>query len=273
MAALAATLLLAVSSPYMQHWEAANHQAIARVHSSKDRAAQFKTFAQTQRQLARMQAQHVTVATDARRVVEKILADNKTFRLRSAVQRPASRSWFDRLTAWLGERWRALMDALFGHVSLSSATSVAIGDLFLGLAMLGFVLLVGRIVVQYAGRSTPNDRAQPVDTTQDPATLFARACREADEQRYQAGITTIFAAALCLLDRRGLLQGMPSQTVGQLRRAVRRSDTVAAEPFEALCVLLTQTLYADVPAGSEQWTRARSAYEQLRRGEARTDAA
>ncbi|MDP9016798.1 MAG: DUF4129 domain-containing protein [Candidatus Eremiobacteraeota bacterium] len=272
-AALAAAFLLAVTGPYLQHWEAANHQTIARVHSAKERDARRRTFAQTQHALSRLQAQHVVQAADARRVVETILADHKTFRLHTATQKPAPQSWFDRLTAWLGERWRALMDALFGRVKFSSGAGVAIGDVFLLLAMLGFVLLVGRIIVRYAGRSSINDGAHSVDLTQDPGTLFSRACREAEEERYRVAITTVFAAAVCLLDRRGLLRGVPSETVGQLRRAVSSSSNAAAEPFATLCALLTQTIYADEQAGPQDWARAQSAYEQLRRSEVRTDAA
>jgi len=108
----------------------------------------------------------------------------------------------------------------------------------------------------------------------DEDELGSRFCEQrAREQRIGSAIETSFAAALCLLGRRGLLRDSSTQTVGQLRRTVRRSGSPASEPFGILCALLTPTIYADAPVNWNDWERARAAYEQLVRSAERADAA
>lgn len=257
-AGAAAVLAVALAgAPQTQQWIAANRQSIAHVRDANERKARERIFAETVRELARERsAPQLHAAPDAAAVARSILRQSRVYRFGN-VQKAPPRTWWDRLTDWIGARWRAIAAALFEHARLPGGTGVALGDILLGLAVGGFLFLVARVAWQYARPSVHGSAALAAAQTPDANVLFERAQRAAQSGRYTESITTIFGAALCELQRTGLLGDDPGQTVGELRRRVRRKE------FDVLASAVTLAVYADAALGSSDWERAREAYLAL----------
>ncbi|MFN2528401.1 MAG: DUF4129 domain-containing protein [Candidatus Baltobacteraceae bacterium] len=263
-AALAAAL---APGPQVDRWVGANRQSISRIHKAKERKARERMFAQSVRDFAALRAAAPPrTGANAARTAQMILSNHRLYRF-ERVQKTGPKTWWDRLTGWTAQRWRAIVKALFKDMHVSRGASLAFGDILLASATAAFLFVVVRLMWHYGRRSS----VSPLDETQvalaNPGALYARAERAAQSGRYGESVTTIFAAALCALHRRGLPAGEQGETVGELRRRVHRSE------FDVLARAVTMAVYADATPGSHDWERARDAYRALVSGAEADDAA
>jgi len=265
---IAATLAVALASgPQVKRWVDANRQSISRVHNAKERKARERMFAQSAREFVAMQAAAPPrKGANAARTARAILSNRRLYRF-GEVQKAAPKTWWDRLTEWAAQRWRAIVNALFKNVHVSRDASVAFGDILLASAIAAFLFFVVRLAWHYGRRSSVSTPEQKQAAFANPSALYAQAERAAHHGHYGESVTTIFAAAVCALQRQGLAVGEQSKTVGELRRRVHRSE------FDVLARAVTMAVYADATVGPADWEGARDAYRSLFSGEGADDAA
>ncbi|MBC5815278.1 MAG: hypothetical protein GIW97_01945 [Candidatus Eremiobacteraeota bacterium] len=265
---IAAALAVALASgPQVERWVDANRQSSGRIHNAKERKARERIFAQSERDFVKMQAAAPPrTGANAARTAQSILSNHRLYRF-GEVQKAAPKTWWDRLTEWTAARWRAIVNALFKNVHVSRAASVAFGDILLASAIAAFLFFVVRLAWHYGRRTSGTSFEQNQVAFANPSALYAQAERAAQSGRYGESVTTIFAAALCALQRRGLAVGEQSKTVGELRRRVHRSE------FDVLARAVTMAVYADAAVGPQDWEHARDAYRSLVSGGEADDAA
>ncbi|MDP9025397.1 MAG: hypothetical protein M3N13_08495 [Candidatus Eremiobacteraeota bacterium] len=255
---IAAALAVALAAdPQVERWVDANRQSISRIHNAKERKARERVFAQSVRDFAALKAAPPPrTGANALQSAKAILANHRLYRF-GAVQKAAPKTWWDGLTEWTAQRWRAIVNALFKNVHVSREAGVAFGDLLLASAIGAFLFFVVRLAWHYGRRSSSARLDMNHVACANPSALYAQAERAAQSGRYGESVTTIFAAALCALQRRGIAVGDQSETVGELRRRVHRGE------FDVLARALTMAVYAGATVGAQDWEDARDAYRSL----------
>ncbi len=253
-AAFAAAL---AQGPQVERWVDANRQSISRIHNARERKVRERLFAQSVRDFAALRAAAPPRrGANAARTAQIILSNHRLY-VFGEVQKTAPKTWWDQLTAWTAQRWRAIVNALFKNMHISRGTSLAFGDILLGGAIAAFLFFVVRLMWHYGRRTSVARFEENRVAFANPGALYARAEGAAQSGRYGESVTTIFAAALCALHRRGLPAGEQGETVGELRRRVHRSE------FDVLARALTMAVYADATIGPQDWEHARDAYRSL----------
>ena len=173
-------------------------------------------------------------------------------------------TWWQRLWAWLHDRWNDFVRAFFSRVRVSQRTTLLIADTVLALfalgALYGLVTLVRTVV---ASRSRKIIESHPLPEAADAQTLYLRACRCAEAGDYGGAARWLFRALLALFDVRGDLRDDASATVGDVRAALRKRDALATSVFDAIAAPFVRAAYAERPVEAAQWERARDAYESL----------
>lgn len=240
-------------------WTAANGRAIGRIHDAKIRQAERAVFVRT--------------APEAQKIAQTILSDRAVYTF-GAVQKPPPKTWWQRVQEWIGERWAALVKALFGRARMPAGVNAALGDVLLGLSIVAFMALLARLLITYSRRSLPADpRTYAVRSSQNAATFAARAFALGARGDFNAAAAAIFRAALHVLADRGALEADDARTAGELRRRIRAESPHLAAQFDVLARLLTQSVYAQTPLTQADWEDARAAYERLKVSAAQPDAA
>lgn len=256
----------ALAVVFLGPWLAANDHAIGRISDPKVRQAQRAVFARTVAELHRREHLAPTrSAAAAHALAQRILADHKRFTF-GAVQKPPPKSWWERLQEWIGDRWKAIVKGLFGRAHLSQSSSVAIGDVLLTLSVLAFFGLLLRLLLQYGRRSAqPGAQTHALDRGENAASLAGQAQHAANAGDFNRAVALLFAAALHVLDDRGVLESDTARTVGELRRRVRAAVPDCADAFGTLGTLLTKSVYAEERLNAADWEAAQTAYNILKR--------
>lgn len=176
---------------------------------------------------------------------------------------PQPKTWWEQLLSWLGDRWNALMRALFGRAHINPQAAAFIGDLIIALLLLAVAAAAIRVLVVYGRRGQPAASVRALTPAADAATLYAMASQRADRAEYTAAGQLLFRATLALLDVRGAVRDDASATVGEIRRRIGARDVVGA--FDAVAAMFVAGTYAERPLDAAQWERARDAYLSLAR--------
>lgn len=188
------------------------------------------------------------------------------YHLHDAAAAPREKTWWERLTAWLADRWNALIQTLFGRAHINRTVAGAIGDVIVALLVLAVAAAAIRIIVAYGRRSSHAASLRALTPAADAATLYDMAAARADRGEFAAASQLLFRATLTLLDVRGTLRDDASATVGEIRRKLPARDVVSA--FDAVARLFVAGTYAERPLDAAQWERAREAYLTLAQGTA-----
>lgn len=148
------------------------------------------------------------------------------------------------------------------HVGKEEAAGF--GDVLLAIVGLALLVALVRLLrnLQLA-RSASRQKSEPLDEPSSPQALYNEACDLAARGEYGAAALVLFAATVALLVRQGVVDGMPSATVGDLLRQLRASDAGFAPEFNAVAAPFVQKAYADRPVHAAQWQRADSAFVAL----------
>jgi Domain of unknown function (DUF4129) len=172
-------------------------------------------------------------------------------------------SWWDRMWQWIGDRWRALWKALFGHVRLGRAAVTSIGDVAIAAIAMLLVVTASRLAQLRIkpGRRTraPRRRAPLADANE----LDERAKALARAGAYAAAVRLLFAAMLAALDERGILRDDRSSTVGEVRRFLLGHKPALVGDFNDVASAFVTGVYAEDPVERGDWERARSAYQSF----------
>jgi len=184
------------------------------------------------------------------------------YRLHDVAAAPPAPTWWERLWNWLGDRWNALMKALFGRAHVNPIVAGAVGDVIVALLVLAVAIAAIRILVVYGRRSQRADSIRFLTPDTDAATLYAMAVERADRGEFAAASQLLFRATLALLDVRGTLRDDASATVGEIRRRLPARDVVST--FDTIARVFVAGTYAERPLDAAQWERARDAYLTLR---------
>ena len=248
----------------VQRWIDAHTHAIARIQNPKERLTAQKRFAETRALLRREEARSLTVAPlqDPQRLARSILNNRRLYRFMQPAQ-PYRRPWWQRLFDWLSERWSRVLRAIFGRATLPAPVNRRIADALLGLSILVFLALLGRIIWLYGRRARSKSIAVPLAIPDDPANLLRLSMRAAERGNYALAVTQLFAAAVALLMIKKRFDGHASETVREMGRRVGSDDPQLREPFDQLTDSLTRAVYAEHPIVFDDWTRSLGAYHRL----------
>ena len=180
-----------------------------------------------------------------------------------AQMRAVHRSWLQIALQWLSDRYADLLHALQSRLHVGSNAVSAFGDVIviaciIVLGVVGARLLIA-LQVERARRSSAIAIGPPRS-----AHAIARAAGEAATSGdYPRASRLLFAAAVTLLDLRGVLHDDPSATVNDLRRALRARNASAEAPFVEIARAFSAAAYAEQHLDASAWETARSAYERL----------
>lgn len=183
-------------------------------------------------------------------------------RFRIQAQAAQSRSWWDDLRKWIGDRWDALMNAFAHHVKIGPGAGAALGDILIAVLVLLVVIVGVRLLVGAAREhaSATGIAATPLPAHASAAELFEAAQHAAAVGAYAAAIALAFRAALVTLDAHGALRDDPARTVNECRRDVRARAPRFGAAFDSIARAFTAAVYAEDRAGAEQWSEVERAY-------------
>lgn len=174
-------------------------------------------------------------------------------------------TWYQLFFVWVGDRFNDFIGWLAAHVHVGREGSGIAGTV---------VLIVSVAIVAFAGArllmalQVSRDRRLATGASFSPPqrsarALFGAAIRSADAGDYEAAVRLLFAAAVTLLDLRGLIHDDDGATINELRRTLRARDAGAERPFATIARAYVSAAYAESRIGPEDWTAAHDAYTAL----------
>lgn len=180
-----------------------------------------------------------------------------------AQTRAAHRSWLQTALQWLSDRYADLLHALQSRVHVGPSAVSILGDsiviaCIVVLGVVGARLLIA-LQVERAGRVG----AIAIGPPRSAHAIARAAGNAATSGDYARAIRLLFAAAVTLLDLRGVLHDDPSATVNDLRRALRARNVAAEGPFVELARAFSAAAYAEQALDASAWEAAQNAYERL----------
>ncbi len=183
------------------------------------------------------------------------------------MQAQVQKTWWQRFLEWLA----GLFDRLFGGLFAAAAGAPPwVGKLIVYATLAALAVLIVYVATRLARYLL---RTRPVAIDEDEGELLAhrasapelldmaRAAARAGE--HARAISLLFRAALRRLDASGVIPYDAARTAGEYRRAVRKSCTVAAAPFDALAHTFTLATYAQAPVAESDWYTADAAYKSF----------
>lgn len=202
---------------------------------------------------------------DPHATARNILADP---RFRMYVQGQPRKTWWDVLTAWLGDRWNQLIDAFAHRVHVGANASIAAGDVILIAASILVLVVLVRLVAGYVREAPTIQGATLLCPHITAQALYAQSIQAANRGDYASAVALVFRAALAALDVRGVVHEDPSLTVNECRREVQRRAPRFVVPFDTIARAFTSAIYAEALATPTQWNAVRDAYDQISTGSA-----
>lgn len=174
--------------------------------------------------------------------------------------RGSSAGWWDVFWHRVDDFFGALIRAFSHSVPVAPGVSAALGDLLI-IAAAAAVLVFGvRLALRSAreyGRAAPLD---PAVRELSARALYSAALRAASTGSYAAAIVLLFRSALAAMEMQHVLDDVPSRTVNEWRREVRRSAPALSGAFDSIASAFTSVAYAGSPATETQWKNARDAF-------------
>ena len=175
----------------------------------------------------------------------------------------AQRSWFEQLFGWLYDRWQDFEQALSSRIKLGPVGATILGDLLILAAVALVAVVAAQLLMTLQAERAQRAEAVEIGSARN-AHLLARAATDAAGRGdYMRAIRLLFAAAVTLLDLRGVVRDDASATVNELRRALRARNAQADEPFVAIARAYTSAAYAEERLDERAWVDASRAYGEL----------
>ncbi len=176
----------------------------------------------------------------------------------------AQASWWQVFATWIGDRWNDFAHRFFPHLRVSAHGASIAGDVIV-VACIAIVAVAGARLL--SSLQLLHERRASLAVLQSPArsahALFVAAAEAAENGAYGRAVRLLFAAAVTLLDLRGVVAEERSATINELRKALHVRNAEAEEPFLDLARAYTNAAYAERPVDAAVWEKARSAYARL----------
>ncbi|MDE2481286.1 MAG: hypothetical protein KGN02_03750 [bacterium] len=182
-----------------------------------------------------------------------------------ATVRPPHRSWLEIALTWVGDRLRDLEHTVAAHVHIGRGERSLFGDVLVLGSLLVVAYVAARLLAQAEYDRAQRGGAVSLSPARSAHALSVRAGQAAAEGDYARAVRIIFAAAVTLLDLRGVVRDEESATINDLRRRLRERGAAVETPFVEIARAYTSAAYAERPTDAQAWERARTAYGELTR--------
>jgi hypothetical protein len=173
------------------------------------------------------------------------------------------RSLVGQILQWFWDRWSDVFRALTSHIKIGPQGTSLIGDAVVVAVVVAIAAIGAHLLVQLQYERGRRERAIALTPARSAHALAAAAAAAANAGDYTRAIRLTFIAAVTLLDLRGVMRDERSATINELRQRLHQRDDELDLPFAEIARLYTAAAYAQTPAGSQAWQRARAAYDDL----------
>ena len=186
-----------------------------------------------------------------------------------APPRAVRRSWLEMLFGWLADRYTQFVHALSAHLHVGARGLSLAGDVIIVACVIVLGVVAARLLIALQLERSRASEAVPLGSGRSAFALSQSAAAAAASGEYNRAVRLLFAAAVTLLDLRGVLHDDASATIDELRRELRARNAAADAPFAEIATVYAATAYAERPADSVSWERARARYDELMKAIAR----
>jgi len=170
----------------------------------------------------------------------------------------------ERALEWLRTTWQHLIDNVARQVHVSRGTTNVAGEILLALLVIGVLAVIARLLLSISRESATAQTTLVLSTqAQNAAELFTEANSLAALKNYGKAAVTLYRAALALLSERGVIPESASSTVGDVQRALRRSDRDAYTGFVPIARRFSDAAYAEQVLDADAWRDALASYGKL----------
>jgi len=198
---------------------------------------------------------------DIVRAVRDELATPGRYHLHASAA-PPHRSWFESALNYIGDQFSRLIQAIASRTHFGPSANAALGDVAILVALLVVGYLAARLLLSLQVERD-GYAVMPLHGTRSAQALARAASESAERGDYAHAIRLLFAAAVVLLDLRGVVADNESATVNELRRSLRARGSEAERPFATLAGAYTAAAYAERGVDANAWSGARDAYTRL----------
>jgi hypothetical protein len=178
---------------------------------------------------------------DIVRAVRRELATPGRYHLHERAVR--ERSWLRMTMQWIFDRYAAFAQSISAKLHVGPQAVSIFGDLL----VVGVVLLVAyvaaRLLISIQMERTARANAVVLSPAKSALALARRAADAANSGRYEPATRLLFAAAVTMLDLRGVVHDEASATINELRRTMRGSRGEA--DFTEIARAYTSIAYAE----------------------------
>jgi hypothetical protein len=185
----------------------------------------------------------------------------------SSTEAAPHKTWWDRFIEWLAGLFENLFDGVFkatANVPWLGRFIVFVVVAVFAAAFAALIVWLGWLIALYLirtrGARVDRDVGELIEQRAGSDELLRRARTAAARGEYALAISLAFRAALRRLDAGGVIAYDSARTAGEYRRAVRRSCTPAAPPFDELAHTFTLATYAEAPVEERDWQTVDDAY-------------
>lgn len=173
------------------------------------------------------------------------------------------RSWLAIAFAWLAQRYSDFVHALAARVHVGPRGVSLFGDLIVVACVVIIGIVGARLLIALQIERSQRAQARAL-TPARSAVAFVRRAREAAELGdYSKAVRLLFAAAVTLLDLRGVVHDDASATINELRREVRARGESVELPFVEIARVYTAAAYAEESLDARSFDQAVEAYDRL----------
>ncbi len=180
-----------------------------------------------------------------------------------ALPRAVHRSWLQIALQWLSDRYAALLAALQSHLHVGPNAVSVFGDGLVALSIIVLGIIGARLLIAVQVERARRSRAIAIGPTRSAHAIARAAGDAAAAGDFARAIRLLFAAAVTLLELRGVLHDDPSATINDLRRALRARNAAAEMPFVEIAREFSAAAYAEQRLDGAAWEAARNAYDRL----------
>ena len=174
------------------------------------------------------------------------------------------RSWLAIVLRWLYDRYAAFAHALSTRLHVGSHAVHVFGDAVVVAIVLLVAIVAARLLISVQMDRSARGRAVSLEPVKSAHALARKASEAAAQGHYDGATRLLFAAAVTLLDLRGIVADDASATINELRRALR--GTRVEGDFSAIARAYSVIAYAEEPADEALWHAALSSYERIAGG-------
>jgi hypothetical protein len=164
---------------------------------------------------------------------------------------------------WLADRYADFLHALEARVHVGPSGVSLFGDVLIVIAVIVLGVIGARLLIAFQLERAQRARALEVGPARSAYAIARAASQAAAAGAYAQAIRLLFAAAVTLLDLRGVVHDDAGATINELQRELRARQSGADQPFAALARMYTAAAYAEDPLDASSWQRAREEYDRL----------